>query len=78
MLNFNKEDAHCYPLTESPGAGIIMDIDLEQMIRESERLRVCEAVFQSGLEPWQICAALNPVLNAPSTPVLPQEADDHA
>ena len=45
MLNFNKKDAHVYPFDESPGAGIIMDVDLEQMIRESERLRVCEAIL---------------------------------
>ena len=45
MLNFNKKDAHVYPFDESPGAGIIMDVDLEQMIRESERLRVCKAIF---------------------------------
>ena len=32
MLNFNKKDAHVYPFDESPGAGIIMDVDLEQMI----------------------------------------------
>ena len=35
MLNFNKKDAHVYPFDESPGAGIIMDVDLEQLIRES-------------------------------------------
>ena len=46
MLNFDKKDAHVYPFDESPGAGIIMDVDLEQLIRESERLRVCEAILQ--------------------------------
>ena len=45
MLNFDKKDAHVYPFDESPGAGIIMDVDLEQLIRESERLRVCKAIF---------------------------------
>ena len=28
MLNFDKKDAHVYPFDESPGAGIIMDVDL--------------------------------------------------
>ena len=53
MLNFDKKDAHVYPFDESPGAGIIMDVDLEQLIRESERLRVCKAIFNSSsIENW--------------------------
>lgn len=47
MLNFDKKDAHVYPFDESPGAGIIMDIDLEQLIRESERLHICKAILHS-------------------------------
>lgn len=63
MLNFNKKDAHVYPFDESPGAGIIMDVDLEQMIRESERLRVCEAILHSKTsathsKPFWECPAL--------------------
>ena len=33
MLNFDKKDAHVYPFDESPGAGIIMDVDLEHCPR---------------------------------------------
>ena len=48
MLNFDKKDAHVYPFDESPGAGIIMDVDLEQLIRESERLHVCRLRFSGS------------------------------
>lgn len=63
MLNFDKKDAHVYPFDESPGAGIIMDVDLEQLIRESERLRVCEAILHSKTsathsKPFWECPAL--------------------
>lgn len=88
MLNFNKKDAHVYPFDESPGAGIIMDVDLEQMIRESERLRVCKAIFNSSsIENWHLRDALEAVLAEPSVaPVsndvpgscIPAQEVDHA
>ena len=88
MLNFNKKDAHVYPFDESPGAGIIMDVDLEQMIRESERLRVCKAIFNSSsIENWHLRDALEAVLAEPSAaPVnndvpgsfIPAQEVDHA
>ena len=69
MLNFNKKDAHVYPFDESPGAGIIMDVDLEQMIRESERLRVCEAILQSKNHR----DALEAILGMPRAIVIPND-----
>lgn len=65
MLNCNKKDAHAYPVDDSLGAGIIMDVDLEQLIRESERLRVCKAIFQSSIENWHLRDALEAILGAP-------------
>ena len=62
MLNFNKKDAHVYPFDESPGAGIIMDVDLEQMIRESERLRICEQL-QDILTGYTLSDALMAILS---------------
>lgn len=62
MLNFDKKDAHVYPFDESPGAGIIMDVDLEQLIRESERLRVCEQL-QDNLEGYTLRDALKVILS---------------
>lgn len=44
-----------------------MDVDLEQLIRESERLRVCEAIFQSSIENWHLRDALEAILGAPAT-----------
>ena len=84
MLNFDKKDAHVYPFDESPGAGIIMDVDLEQLIRESERLRVCKAIFAStSIENWHLRDALEAVLTEPNAspvgddipaPVVPPQA----
>ena len=65
MLNFNKKDAHVYPFDESPGAGII----LEQMIRESERLRVCEAILHSKNQR----DALEAILGMPRAIVIPND-----
>lgn len=86
MLNCNKKDAHAYPVDDSLGAGIIMDVDLEQLIRESERLRVCEAIFQSSIENWHLRDALEAILGAPrdtaaqgeDEPALPTQEADHA
>ena len=69
MLNFNKKDAHVYPFDESPGAGIIMDVDLEQMIRESERLRVWEAILHSKNQR----DALEAILGMPRAIVIPND-----
>ena len=70
MLNFDKKDAHVYPFDESPGAGIIMDVDLEQLIRESERLRVCKAIFNSSsIENWHLRDALEAVLQNLALPL---------
>ena len=69
MLNFNKKDAHVYPFDESPGAGIIMDVDLEQMIRESERLRVCEAILHGKNQR----DALEAILGMPRAIVIPND-----
>ena len=83
MLNFDKKDAHVYPFDESPGAGIIMDVDLEQLIRESERLRVCRAILNSTS--IDVLDALEAVLTEPNASpagedipdprVPPEEAD---
>lgn len=86
MLNCNKKDAHAYPVDDSIGAGIIMDVDLEQLIRESERLRVCEAIFQSSIENWHLRDALEAILGAPRNPAAqgvdepapPMQEVDHA
>lgn len=86
MLNCNKKDAHAYPVDDSLGAGIIMDVDLEQLIRESERLRVCEAIFQSSIENWHLRDALEAILGAPRDPAAqgvdepapPMQEVDHA
>ena len=86
MLNCNKKDAHAYPVDDSIGAGIIMDVDLEQLIRESERLRVCEAIFQSSIENWHLRDALEAILSAPRDPAAqgvdepapPMQEVDHA
>ena len=85
MLNFDKKDAHVYPFDESPGAGIIMDADLEQLIRESERLRVCRAILNSTS--IDVLDALEAVLTEPNAspagedipdPRVPPEEADHA
>lgn len=88
MLNCNKKDAHAYQVDDSLGAGIIMDVDLEQLIRESERLRVCKAIFNSsGIENWHLRDALEAVLAEPSVapasndvpePCIPPREVDHA
>lgn len=88
MLNCNKKDAHAYPVDDSLGAGIIMDVDLEQLIRESERLRVCKAIFNSfSIENWHLRDALEAVLAEPSAapasndvpgPYIPTREVDHA
>ena len=57
--------------------GIIMDVDLEQLIRESERLRVCEAIFQSRIENWHLRDALEAILGAPRDPAT-QSVDEPA
>lgn len=85
MLNFDKKDAHVYPFDESPGAGIIMDVDLEQLIRESERLRLCRAILNSTS--IDVLDALEAVLTEPNAspagedipdPRVPPEEADHA
>lgn len=85
MLNFDKKDAHVYPFDESPGTGIIMDVDLEQLIRESERLRVCRAILNSTS--IDVLDALEAVLTEPNAspagedipdPRVPPEEADHA
>lgn len=85
MLNFDKKDAHVYPFDESPGAGIIMDVDLEQLIRESERLRVCRSILNSTS--IDVLDALEAVLTEPNAspagedipdPRVPPEEADHA
>ena len=85
MLNFDKKDAHVYPFDESPRAGIIMDVDLEQLIRESERLRVCRAILNSTS--IDVLDALEAVLTEPNAspagedipdPRVPPEEADHA
>ena len=88
MLNFDKKDAHVYPFDESPGAGIIMDIDLEQLIRESERLHICKAILHSKNQRDALEAVLtepnaSPAgedIPAPATPpqAIPPREVDHA
>ena len=82
------EKTHIGMFDESPGAGIIMDVDLEQLIRESERLRVCKAIFNSSsIENWHLRDALEAVLAEPSVapasndvpePCIPAQEADHA
>ena len=74
MLNFDKKDAHVYPFDESP--------------RESERLRVCKAIFNSSsIENWHLRDALEAVLAEPSVapasndvpePCIPAQEANHA
>lgn len=60
-------------------SGIVLDVDLEVLIRESERLRICEALFQSCTgKSWELYDALAPILSAPrvrTVPDTPPEAD---
>ena len=83
MLNCNRKDVPCYPVEDTPGAGIIMDVDLEQLIRESERLRICKAILHSKNQR----DALEAVLTGPNVspagddipdPRVPPEEADHA
>lgn len=69
MLNFNRDDVHCRPTDDSVGAGIIMDVDLEQLIRESERLRICEAILHSKNQR----DALEAILGTPRAIVIPND-----
>lgn len=62
MLNFNRDDVHCRPTDDSVGAGIIMDVDLEQLIRESERLRICEQL-QDIMSGYALSDALMVILS---------------
>lgn len=62
MLNFNKSNPRCYPVEDTPGAGIIMDINLEQLIRESERLHICEQL-QDILTGYTLSDALMAILS---------------
>ncbi|MFR2929157.1 MAG: hypothetical protein ACLTLM_12795 [Oscillospiraceae bacterium] len=83
MLNFDKKDAHVYPFDESPGAGIIMDVDLEQLIRESERLRICKAILHSKNQRDALEAVLTEPNASPAgedipDPRVPPEEADHA
>lgn len=83
MLNFDKKDAHVYPFDESPGAGIIMDIDLEQLIRESERLHICKAILHSKNQRDALEAVLAEPNASPAgedipDPRVPPEEADHA
>ena len=83
MLNFDKKDAHVYPFDESPGAGIIMDVDLEQLIRESEHLRICKAILHSknqrdALEAVLTGPNVSPVGEDIPDPRVPPEEADHA
>lgn len=44
----NNCDSHVLCAEERTAeSGIVLDVDLEVLIRESERLRICEALFQS-------------------------------
>ena len=83
MLNCNRKDVPCYPVEDTPGAGIIMDVDLEQLIRESERLRICKAILHSKNQR----DALEAVLTGPNVspagddildPRVPPEEANHA
>ena len=83
MLNFDKKDAHVYPFDESPGAGIIMDIDLEQLIREPERLHICKAILHSKSQRDALEAVLAEPNASPAgedipDPRVPPEEADHA
>ncbi len=62
-----------------------MDVDLEQLIRESERLRVCRAILNSTS--IDVLDALEAVLTEPNAspagedipdPRVPPEEADHA
>ena len=77
MLNFDKKDAHVYPFDESPGAGIIMDVDLEQLIRESERLHICEQI-QNIMSGYALSDALMVILSTThvSTAESPRPASE--
>lgn len=67
MLNFNKSNPRCYPVEDTPGAGIIMDVNLEQLIRESERLRICEQI-QDVMSGYALSDALMVILSTTHVP----------
>ena len=75
MLNFNNGNVQAYPDKDSLGTGIIRGVDLEQLIRESERLRVCEAVFQSKMENWHKRDTLEVILGMPRALVLSYDTE---
>ena len=53
-------------------SGIVLDVDLEVLIRESERLRICEALFQSCTgKSWELYDTLAPILGVPRTLTVP-------
>lgn len=64
---------------------IVLDVDLEVLIRESERLRICEALFRSCAgKSWELYDMLAPIIgvprvltvpDAPDAPDTPPEAD---
>ena len=60
-------------------SGIVLDVDLEVLIRESERLRICEALFQSCAgKNWELHDMLAPIIGVPrvlTVPDTPPEAD---
>ena len=60
-------------------SGIVLDVDLEVLIRESERLRICEALFQSCAgKNWELYDMLAPIIGVPReliVPDAPPEAD---
>lgn len=77
MPNFNRDDVHCRPVNDSVGAGIIMDVDLEQLIRESERLHICEQI-QNIMSGYALSDALMVILSTThvSTAESPRPASE--
>lgn len=77
MPNFNRDDVHCRPVNDSVGAGIIMDVDLEQLIRESERLHICEQI-QDIMSGYALSDALMVILSTThvSTAESPRPASE--
>ena len=53
-------------------SGIVLVVDLEALIRESERLRICEALFQSCAgKSWELHDMLAPIIGVPRALIMP-------
>ena len=55
---------------------IVLDVDLEGLIRESERLRICEVLYQSCEgKSWALYDLLTPIIGVPRVLTVPEVPD---